>query len=191
MKSTLALLLLLLLPGCDSTADAPPQADPTLGYVVPVRQLEEQTALTMETSLLTTPGDIQARIDLLWYYRGQYGNPFAERGANRQIMWFIANKPRAAVLATPIAELPMVPDRAVYDEAKHIWLKHVDKNPKDPKILGNAGVFLWRDDTAQAVTLLEQAHLMEPDNAAWPQALATSAPRGRAAGGSRRSMPPR
>ncbi len=168
----LVLLLAFLLAGCDSTPSAPPTPDVTLSYVVPSRTFSEGSALTAETELLTAPGQIQTRIDLLWYYRGQFGNPYAERAGDRQVLWFIENKPRAAVLATPIAELSLVPDRSSYDAAKAVWLRHLEGNPKDGRILGNAGVFLWRDDVAKAVPLLEQAHQLEPENADWPQALA-------------------
>src|SRR5688572_20744277 len=105
MRSAPPLLLacLLLLPcSCTSAPPLPPD-DPALASTVPARPLPAADAATLEARLLPQPNDLQSRIDLLWFYRGRFADPEAERKANGHVLWLIEHHPRAAVLATPAA----------------------------------------------------------------------------------------
>jgi len=171
-SAPLLFLMLLLLTACNTTPPAPVEHDPRLDIVMPSRQLTDPQALTLEFDLMTSPSNIQYRVDLLWHYRSQFGSPDAERTANRHVLWLIENRPRAAVLATPVAEMSMLPDRTAFEAAKATWLKVIEAFPNDAKVLGNAGAFFLSDDTGRAVELLEQANRLEPENPTWARHLA-------------------
>jgi hypothetical protein len=163
----LPLLLLGPLGGCKSSSPLPPDDDPAIATVMPSRQLTEDQALTLEFEVMTSPANIPYRVDLLWHYRGRFADPQAERLANRHVLWLTANRPRAAVLATPVAEIPTVPDRTAYEEAKALWTRHVEANPKDAAILGHAGIFFRREEPGRATELLERAAALAPDELTW------------------------
>jgi len=173
-KRHVLFFLFLFLSACDTTPSAPAPLDPQLAAVVPKRQFTADQAMTMEFELLTSPNDIQSRVDLLWHYRSQFGDAAAERDANKHVLWFIANQPRAAVLATPIAEIPSLPDRTAFNEAAALWDKQVNDHGKDAIILGNAGVFFAATAPAKAVPLLEKAVAGDPQSPVWIVHLAKS-----------------
>ncbi len=160
-------LLVLFLSACDTTPPAPAPLEPQLAAVVPVRQFTAAQAMTVEFELLTSPGDIQSRVDLLWHYRGQFGDAAAERDANKHVLWLIEHQPRAAVLATPIAEIPALPDRTAFNEASALWDRQVAERGKDAIILGNAGVFYAPAEPDKAAPLLEKAVAWDPQSPVW------------------------
>ena len=166
-KRHVLFFLALFLSACDTTPPAPLPLDPQLTAVVPMRQFTADQAMTMEFELLTSPSDIQSRVDLLWHYRSQFGDARAERDANKHVLWFIEHQPRAAVLATPIAEIPALPDRTAFNEASALWDKQVADRGKDAIILGNAGVFYASADPSKAVPLLEKAVAWDQESPIW------------------------
>ena len=168
----LLLCAVFALTACKTTPPPPAIDDPDLAHVVPSRSFTDATAMTMEFQLLSSPHDLKSRVDLLWYYRGKFGDMQAEREANKHILWLIANQPRATVLATPIAEISPLPSGAAFDNARALWMGQVEANPEDSRILGNAGVFLLREDPTRAMPLLDSANKIDPNNTTWLKALA-------------------
>lgn len=172
LAQPLLICAVLALTACKSTPLPPAIDDPDLAHVVPSRTFTDATALTTEFQLLSSPHDLKSRVDLLWHYRVKFGDAQAEREANKHILWLITNQPRAAVLATPIAEISTLPNSAAFDSARAMWLGQVEAHPEDSRILGNAGVFLLREDPTRAMPLLDSANKIDPNNTTWLKALA-------------------
>ena len=148
-----------------------PAFDP-LAYAVPDRQLDDSNAAKLEAALLSDSDDAKAHIDLLWYYRGKFGDDDARVQANRHLQWLITHHPRAAVHGTPAAEVTPLPSREAYDSFEAQWLKQAQANPDDALIQGHAGVFMARANPPQAAKLLEKAIELDGENPLWSEHLA-------------------
>jgi tetratricopeptide (TPR) repeat protein len=132
--------------------------------------LTDADASTLESHLLRKPTDEQARVDLIWHYRGRFGDSAAQDAADRHVLWLIEHQPAAAVLASPAGQIAAFPDRAAFNRAKELWQRHIDGSA-DPKVLGNAGVFFAGDDVERAASLLDKAQAGDAASLVWPMHL--------------------
>ncbi|MBN8662603.1 MAG: hypothetical protein J0M35_19700 [Candidatus Obscuribacter phosphatis] len=115
--------------------------------------------------------DLISRLELLGYYQFQT-DAEAPKNWFRHLLGIIENFPNqsgyvASILMNSSGKL----SSEQFAQASALWQKMAQALPQ-PNVLGNAGAFLiWRD-LKEANRLLEQAHLLEPDNVRWPSHLA-------------------
>jgi beta-lactamase regulating signal transducer with metallopeptidase domain len=126
-----------------------------------------------EARLKGNPEDAWVRNQLLGYYSlAQSQSQEARQARQQHILWLIEHHPEAAVLGSPHGSLNRVLDGSVYEQAKTLWLKTVQANPKQVAILGNAASFCLLQDRTIAEDFLKQAQALEPLNPAWSAKLA-------------------
>ena len=136
------------------------------------RKLTDDQARELEDAVKQKPDDLDSRVKLLAYFMTRQSSPDKMKARQAHVIWLIENQPRSPIFGMGYAGLDRVRDGETYDLAKALWGKHVEANPKDTVILGNAADFLllWRRDEAQA--LLERCLRLEPDDEVWHQKLA-------------------
>jgi len=109
-------------------------------------------------------------VRLLTHYLTERGD--AARAARaRHVLWVVANAPEAEI-AGPEAGFIKGIETENYAEARGLWLRHVESNPKNTRILANAARFLLLDDRAAAEGLLKRGAEIEPGNPRWNEQLA-------------------
>ena len=108
------------------------------------------------------------RIQLVWFY-GQNRfhvddreRPDFQAAYERHYLWMVGHEP----LLTPPWHL-RAEDGTAYEEAKAIWLSHIEERANDPGILYKAAEFLDNDAPETAEKLLRQGMAIAPDAFNW------------------------
>jgi beta-lactamase regulating signal transducer with metallopeptidase domain len=171
-----ALIALVVLPmgkGIILAADAPPARQDALRDAINGMKLTAEQAQELEAKLKSNPEDMPARTQLLGaYQQQQFKSPEARRARQGHVLWLVEHHPEADVLATSFGGLDRVLDGSVYEQAKTLWLKNVQANPKRVAILGNAANFCSLQDRPLAEDFFKQAQALEPKNPEWATKLA-------------------
>lgn len=128
--------------------------------------LAPQDAAALETHLLKSSNDIEARAKLLGFY---FTNPNDDAQQQRadHIHWLIAHRPEIDLAAFARIHPEFYPD--AYNEGKRLWLSAVSNNPNVLAILRNAGSFLESGDPDIAEELYKRGAAIEPDTSDWRQ----------------------
>jgi tetratricopeptide (TPR) repeat protein len=87
------------------------------------------------------------------------------------VLWLIENAPKSKMLAVVGSELDSDMDPEAYPKGKALWLAHLEKNPEDLSILGNAAEFFFHADKDLAEESLLKAISLDPENPVWPKEL--------------------
>jgi len=146
-------------------------ADSTL-LAMEGRGMSAEAAQALEARLQSAPDDVEARTKLLGYYFLRAHTSQEAKAARQQnVLWLIRNRPEAAILDTPFAQLNAILEGSAYDEGKKAWLEQVDRQPADAPILGRAANYLLLHDSETAESLLRRAEAAEPQSPDWPQRL--------------------
>ena len=135
-------------------------------------QLSKQDADKLERDLKSDPASFADRIELLAFYSFKVnlhkGDLTAEDLANRRehVLWVIAHEPRSDFASSFEAAFDGDDrDPEGVQQAKSLWLQHVQEKTGDARILHNAGLFFqWVDDWKRSEGLLERAYAIAPDN---------------------------
>jgi tetratricopeptide (TPR) repeat protein len=134
--------------------------------------LSAEAARELQLHVQAAPDDVDARTKLLGYYsRRAFTSKEARASRQQHVLWLIRHRPDAPILATPWAQLDAQLDGAAYREGKQAWLAQVDRQPKNPEILGRAAAYLLLHDGEIAESLYERAEAAEPHNPEWPDRL--------------------
>jgi len=88
------------------------------------------------------------------------------------LLWLITNRPRFRPNSPEFYSTHCMGDKDFCRKVTALWLEHARNHPDDPDILGNAAGFLARLHPRRAMTLLEKAHAIEPDEPQWARELA-------------------
>jgi hypothetical protein len=127
----------------------------------------------LEAAVITDPNDVALRIVLLGYY---FRKPFCDESVmakcNKHILWIIEKAPDSAIAGLPYPHLSPDEDGEAYDQAKHLWLRHVETNGANTAILANAAHFFRRAEPDTSEHLLKKAQSLEPTNPEWSKRLA-------------------
>ncbi|MEX1041687.1 MAG: hypothetical protein WDZ51_13695 [Pirellulaceae bacterium] len=108
------------------------------------------------------------RLVLLGYYMmRQFESGTAKQARRRNLLWLFANEPEIEAGLGPGKQLLRSQDPAGYEEAKAIWLAHVESNPKSPKTLANAAEFFVLNDFDLAERFMLEGGKLEPTNPVW------------------------
>ena len=127
-------------------------------------QIDHKQAQELEEKLKMDPNDLDSRIKLLGYYLGKNVNA-ANKARQRHILWIIENKPDyegGEMLSSFMMIHPQI-DGEVYDQAKALWLKHIEKSPKNIKILINAANFFRFTDKPLSENLFKKVKEIDPN----------------------------
>jgi uncharacterized protein len=139
------------------------------------RALSPEQVNAAEERLRRDPDDVPTRLRLIAYCsrgRGE-GGPSGEP-YDSLVLGMIERHPR-----WKLASEMFLSRGESFDKGARLWLSLAKANPRDAKILGNAGVFLTgdafnslnRDQWAQGEALLSEARRLEPGNPRWPEKL--------------------
>ncbi len=131
-------------------------------------KLNSKEAAKLEQQLTLNPQDIDVRTKLLGYYfRKIYKEPSARQAKCNHILWLIANKPEAEVLALPYGELNRTLDQKAYNQGKKLWLKHLKSPTVSLRILENSAATFMIFDKKLAEASLKKAQSQDPKNPKW------------------------
>lgn len=136
-------------------------------------KLSADEAEALEERLDRDPHDLQARSRLVvYYFPKSIADPLARRTHSQHVLWLIRNAPRAGVLASPHAQIQPVFDADGYNAGKSAWLRHIEREPTNATLLGNAANFLSEfEDRELQIETLQQAQSYDPGNTKWPTLL--------------------
>ena len=136
------------------------------------RKLSAAQADDLAKKLTQTEKDIPLLTELLGYYSAHSRSDATVRKKHYEtIILMIRNYPHAAVLTHPAGLLmPWHGDGAI---AKELWQEHFRRNPKDLRLLGNAGKNMLLVDMTFAESCFAKGKELEPDNSRWTIELAS------------------
>ncbi|WP_441287142.1 tetratricopeptide repeat protein [Sorangium sp. KYC3313] len=130
--------------------------------------LAAQDAAALETHLLKSSNDIEARAKLLGFYFTDPNDDAQQRRADH-IHWLIAHRPEIHLMAFARIHPEYYPD--AYSEGKRLWLSTVSNSPNDLAVLRNAGSFLASGDPDIAEELYKRGAAIDPGTSDWRQLL--------------------
>lgn len=127
--------------------------------------------LELEAQVAAAPTDAALRWRLLKAYFVQRG-PAARTARVPHVIWVISNTPEVDLAGSPYVALHLRTEREAYEQARGLWLSHLEREPRNTRILLNAARFLSADDRALAKGLFERGLQLEPTNPEWKERLA-------------------
>ncbi|MEW6736267.1 MAG: RNA polymerase subunit sigma-24 [Acidobacteriota bacterium] len=93
--------------------------------------------------------------------------PEVRKIRQQHIFWIINNHPNSPIAGLPQAIIDKNHEKEAYEQAKILWLKHVENNKDDIAITGNAAKFFFKDDQLLAADLLAKMEQLDPKNVEW------------------------
>ena len=127
----------------------------------------------LEDQLELAPRDVAARARLLGYYSdlARYYDRSARQRRREHILWLIEHAPESEILG--VGELDVDPFESPegYVEGKRTWLRHIERDPGNLKLLAHAASFLWLRDRDLARELLQRAQSQDSSNPEWASKL--------------------
>lgn len=122
-------------------------------------------ASRLEKNLIKAPDDFATRMKrLAYYFLSSAGNKRKRAMKLNHILWVINNRPDIDNFAMPLCQVNSELEPDLFESAKEAWLRKLDEQPSNPKLLVNAFSFFEFSDEQFAVSLLERAQAIEPDN---------------------------
>ncbi|HEX3130193.1 MAG TPA: RNA polymerase subunit sigma-24 [Thermoanaerobaculia bacterium] len=135
-------------------------------------RLSDEEVRKLESQVAASPGDVEARSQLLGYYFLRAHTSAEARSARQgHILWLIRNRPDAPILEMPYGHLDAVLDGSAYAEGRAAWMEQVERDPKNAAILGSAASYLLLHDAAMAESLYKRAEAADPGNPEWAREL--------------------
>lgn len=135
------------------------------------RKLSPLEVEDFEKKVADNPNDLEARERLVTHYFSERGDAVRAVRA-RHVLWVIANAPDVEIAGRPEAGFHKGIDTENYAEARALWLRNVESNPRNPRIIANAARFFLLDDRPEAEGLFKRGAEMEPGNPRWKVQLA-------------------
>jgi hypothetical protein len=137
------------------------------------RKLTVEQSAELEAKLEKDPQDIRTRLRLLGRPHGEAMSP----AGVKLLIGLIENHPRSQI-AGPICMVLSAFEGKAGQQCLDLWEKFVTANPDDPRVLGNAA--MWMEHfgmfevkyRSRAKVLFEKAHTFEPQNPEWLEHLA-------------------
>jgi tetratricopeptide (TPR) repeat protein/transglutaminase-like putative cysteine protease len=134
-------------------------------------KLSPDAVTELERKVAATPADLELRSRLLRHYMTDWA-PEAQASRSPHALWIIANAPEAEIAGTPETQLHKMVDSEAYEQARSLWLAHLEARGSNPKIVGNAAGFFLLSEPERARELLQRGRELEPVNPQWSERLA-------------------
>jgi hypothetical protein len=135
--------------------------------VIEGHKLSSAEAEKRENVLAVDPKDLAARISLLSYYVPRHDET-SKLKKNEHALWLIRNIPDSEVLHDVVyVRLDRVVDQG-FEEAKQLWLTHLDTYKDNLVVVANAADFFMLPDKPLAEKLLKQLAAADSANPRWP-----------------------
>jgi tetratricopeptide (TPR) repeat protein len=130
------------------------------------RQQSKVEAQKLEFLVAQNTEDVDSRIKLIAFYFGQGSTNRAPREhACEHIFWFIKHMPAHIILSQPEAHPHFHTEFDVlYIQGEQLWDEQLSKDPNDVAILVNAAHFYYHHNWGKAISLLEAALAVAPNN---------------------------
>jgi tetratricopeptide (TPR) repeat protein len=125
----------------------------------------------LEKKVTATPADLELRSRLLHHYMTDRA-PEARAARARHVLWILAHAPESEIAGRPEAQVDRIMDSEAYEQARSLWLAHLEASGGNPKILGNAAGFFLLSERERARDLLQRGRELEPSNPRWSERLA-------------------
>jgi hypothetical protein len=129
-------------------------------------KLSSTEAERLEKVLAADPNDLATRLILFGYYPSHYDDP-SRLKKTEHALWLIRNRPDTEVLHD-VALLRLTRVEKGFEEAKQLWLKHLDTYKDNLTVVANAADFFMISDRALAEKLTKQLAAADPANPRWP-----------------------
>ena len=121
-----------------------------------------------EARLREDPSDLATLTIVLWIYLRISSDSDASRESRqRLLLWVIDVMPRSRIAGTPLVSVSSSMDGELYDLAKDLWLSHIQRNPRDARLIGNAAKFVTWHDELLSEELFRRCKAIEPENPEW------------------------
>lgn len=148
------------------------QAQDYLSIAVGNANLSVDEVAALEEKVDLDPEDIASRAKLLGYYFLARRQDDSIRAARQgHVLWLIEHAPTLEITGSPYAGLDSISDPDGYVAAKTAWLKQIEAELDDVRVLGNASRFFTLTDRELAVETLEKAHALDLKNPEWLERL--------------------
>ncbi len=127
----------------------------------------------LEDQLELDPRDVPVRARLLGYYSdlARYYDQSARQRRREHILWLIEHAPESEILGAGELGVGTVESPEYYVEGKRTWLRHIERDPGNLKLLAHAASFLWLQDRDRARELLQRAQSQDSSNPEWASKL--------------------
>ncbi len=135
-------------------------------------KLSEEEAGKLKDALEAHPDDLWARTMLLGYHvKKQYDSAEACGEYERHVLWLAKNAPASPVMGSAVVGLHPEFNPGAYTEAAALMRGHVEKEPRNLRLLANAANFFLIYESAVAEEILKKCIEIEPENPHWHQQL--------------------
>jgi len=131
-------------------------------------------AQELEAAVENNPEDLSARAKLVGYYFYQWmqpGEAAAKAARRRHILWLIENHPDVQLTGLSEAVIDRsgnsLADEEGYEQARKLWLAHLDSPKTGAQALGNLAKFFQMTDKNLAEKALLRALELQPTNGEW------------------------
>jgi len=132
-------------------------------------RLSTPEAEKLEKTLLADPKNLIAHITLVAYYTSQH-DELSRTKKSEHALWLIRNIPDLEILHD-VAYTRLTKWDKGYEEAKQLWLKHLETYHNNAVVLANAAEFFILSDKHLAEKLFKQLAVADPKNPRWPSEL--------------------
>ncbi|MBI1786357.1 MAG: hypothetical protein HYR60_02245 [Acidobacteria bacterium] len=137
-------------------------------------QMSPGAAELCEQQLEKDPNDLTARAKLIGYYFYQWmraGEERSKAARRRHILWTIQHRPEHPLAALYESILDpkgtSLADPPAYQEARRLWLSHLETRSGDVAAAGNVGKYFQLNDRELAERGYKQALAIDPRNGEW------------------------
>ena len=161
----------IIVPGQQaSNSDSPElKSADVFRLVIKGYRLSGPEAEKLEKTLLADPKNLIAHITLVAYYTSQH-DELSRIKKSEQTLWLIQNIPDREILHD-VAYARLTKFDKGYEEAKQLWLKHLETYHNNTVVLANAAEFFILSDKPLSEKLLKQLAVADPNNPRWPSEL--------------------
>lgn len=133
-------------------------------------KLTPAQAAEFEAALVQNPHDIAIRTQLLGYYFMRSIRNFdASDAQEAHILWLVGHNPETGVLGESYGMIHAGTNTAGYLRVRELWLGHLDAQPQNIAILGNAAAFFTLSDRKLALQTFQSLFRLDPTNPIWPR----------------------
>ncbi len=161
----------MIVPGQQaSNSDSPElKSADVFRLVIKGYRLSGPEAEKLEKTLLADPKNLIAHITLVAYYTSQH-DELSRIKKSEQTLWLIQNIPDREILHD-VAYARLTKFDKGYEEAKQLWLKHLETYHNNTVVLANAAEFFILSDKPLSEKLFKQLAVADPKNPRWPNEL--------------------